>query len=79
MKKPDIPDSAVATAEWVRNVRMVLQILLGRRGERIATLREVKLEAGLTTPTKAEHDALAQQVVLLQKKVNEVLALLQGE
>lgn len=78
MKKPDIPDVTAATPDWVRNVRLVLQILLGRRGERILPLREVKLTAA-AAPTQAEYDALGQQIVNLQKKVNELVALLHGD
>lgn len=79
MKKPDIPDTqGVATPPWVNNVRFVLQLLLGRRGTRIEPLREVKLEAA-AAPTQAEYDAMGQQLVLTQKKVNELVTLLHGE
>lgn len=78
MRTPDIPQGSAATPGWVDAVRMTLQILTGRRGNRLGALREVKLEAELSTPTKAEYDAMGQQVVLLQKQMNALTARLDG-
>jgi hypothetical protein len=55
----------------------VIEILTGRRDNKITKLREVKLAAA-AAPTKAEYDALALEVVTLQMKVNELIDRLDG-
>lgn len=78
MKKPSIPTVNEPTSQWTQNVSLMLQLFAGQGGIRIQPAREVKLIAA-AAPTKAEYDALAVQVVLLQKKVNELVDLLHGQ
>lgn len=70
--KPSIGEPGEPT--FLRNVKTMLEILTGRRNNRIARLFPKLLSSAGAAPTQAEYNALAAQVVALQDKVNELLA-----
>jgi len=54
-------------------VKILLEILTGRRGNKITPVYE-KLLTSAAAPTKAEFDPLCEQVVALQTKINELIS-----
>lgn len=72
MKKPPIPERQNDPNAWA-NIRMTLDILMGRRGNKIQPITVKKLTS-VAAPTKAEYDALASQVVYLQQQFNALVA-----
>lgn len=70
MKKPSLGDPRNPT--FLPHVKVWLETLCGRRGNRIEPLQIVK-QIAVATPTKAEYDALASQVVDLQATVNALI------
>lgn len=54
-------------------VKTMLEILTGRRGNKIAKLFP-KLNTSVAAPTKAEFDVVCAQVETLQEKINELIS-----
>lgn len=79
MSKPSLPLDTT-TNEWRMKVRELLEILLGRRGNRIDPPAEMIAQAAAgATPTKAEFDALLTDVQNLRATVVAYQARLDGE
>ncbi len=70
-KKPGIPDPKDPT--FLGNVKNIIEIMLGRRGNKITRLNVKLLSASASPPTQAEYNALALQVEILQDTVNQLI------
>lgn len=71
MKKPALDDMS---PDFGRHVRAWLEIVCGRRGNKLNTLfLKLRASAG-ANPTQAEFNALAADVVESRKRLNELLA-----
>ena len=71
MKKPAIPRTdGKATLAFVEAVRVNLEVITGRRGERteLDALRTLSISA---TPTQAEVEALRAALVTLLERIEE--------
>jgi len=72
MKKPDLPEQIGDPRAW-SNLRMILQTLMGRRGNKLPEITPRKLTAA-AGPTKAEYDALGARVLQLEQSFEAIRA-----
>lgn len=75
MNKPALTDPR--QPGFLPAVKAMLEILTGRRGTRISELH-LQLREASASPTQAEFDALAADLVETRQKVNALISLLQG-
>jgi hypothetical protein len=72
MKKPHIPEHT--DSSFGRCVKQVLDILTGRRENKLEPLYLNLRTAAGANPTKAEYDALCADVVETREKLNALIA-----
>ncbi|MDB5814420.1 MAG: hypothetical protein JWN23_1537 [Rhodocyclales bacterium] len=70
--KPDLPD--VGSPEFFVKLKMIIQIMTGRRKNKIAVVPIQSADAAGSAPTKAEFDALRADVIETRTKLTALIA-----